>query len=323
MSRPGFTFCISPDPELIRDHITTLLDRHVTGPRQTVTFWGDEELPNAFWQSLAVPDLMGQFRAVILRRAQGLDVAFWNQLARELKGARRTIWPFFCLEGEWQRKGPSLPKTLTKQKYWTVAQKQQWVWQSPGLTASSMPSFLQKWATERGLVFERGVQQHLATGLPRGSFAVKNELRKLELLLGERTTVTTADLTIFAGRMDMDIFSFLSAIQSPGKGLEAWRKVLCDPLVSSEDLLFPFLGLLLRETRILWQLAAGEGDKVSLYPSLKQQKQQFAGRLGLARLARIPDLALDAETSVKTGRKGADQAMEFMVQELITLFRAA
>lgn len=323
MSRPGFTFCICPDPELIRDHITSLLDRHATGPRHVVTFWGDEDIPNAFWQALAVPDLMGQFRAVILRRAQGLDAAFWDQLEGQLRGARRTIWPFFCLEGEWQKKGPSLPRPLTRQKYWAVAQKRQWVWQSPGLTSSSLPGFLQKWAGQRGITFERGVMQQLAAGLPRNTFAVKNELQKLELLLGERTSVTMADLTIFADRMDMDIFSFLSAVQNRGAGLAAWKKVLCDPAVSSEDLLFPFLGLLLRETRILWQLAAGEEDRVSLYPKLKQQKRQFAARLGLGRLSRIPDLALDAETSVKTGRKGPDQAMEFLLHELITLFRAA
>ena len=323
MTRPGFTFCICPDPELTRDHITTLLDRHISGPRNIVTFWGDEDIPDAFWQALAIPDLMGGFRAVVLRRAHGQDVAFWNRLAAQLKGARRTIWPFFCMEGDWQKKGPTIPKTLTRQKYWTVAQNQKWVWQSPGLNASSLPAWLKQWAEQRSITFEQGVQHHLAVNLPQGSFAVKNELEKLELLLGDRRTVTMADLTIFAGRMDMDIFTFLSAIQNKGRGLTAWKKVLCDPAVSSEDLLFPFLGLLMRETRILWQLAAGEEDKVSLYPSLKQQKKQFAARLGPDRLSRIFDLVLDAETGVKTGRKGADQAMEYLLKELITLFNAA
>jgi DNA polymerase-3 subunit delta len=120
--------------------------------------------------------------------------------------------------------------------------------------------------------------------------------------------------------MDMDMFAFLRSIQDKRQRLASWKKILADQGSSGSEMLFPFLGLLTWETRTMWQLASGEDDAVRLPPSIASMKKTMASRLGLTRLARIFDLALDAETSVKSGRRTPDQALEFIVQELMSVF---
>lgn len=49
--RPGFSFLLCPDPELIRLEVEALMERH--GQDRTWVrrvYWGDDELPGAFWQ---------------------------------------------------------------------------------------------------------------------------------------------------------------------------------------------------------------------------------------------------------------------------------
>ena len=317
--RPGFSFCICPDPERLRTHIRLALEQTGTTWENKV-FWGDEDLPPSFWQAISVPNLMGPPRALVLRRAHGLKVEFWKNLSSHLKGFKQSIWPFFCLEGAWNKNKVTIPKTIQARPYWKVATHKKWIWQDPGLTRSNLPQEVNRWAATRQVTFEPGVLQSFCQSLPLETFALRNELEKLSLHLGSRTTVTPADLTLFEHPMDMDMFTFLRSIQDKRQSLQSWKKILVDQGTSGSDMLFPFLGLLTWETRTMWQLAAGEDNEVRLPSSIKSMKKNMASRLGLTGLARIFDLLLDAETSVKSGRRTPDQALEFTVQELMRVF---
>jgi DNA polymerase-3 subunit delta len=91
--------------------------------------------------------------------------------------------------------------------------------------------------------------------------------------------------------------------------------------MSSQDTVLPFLGLMLREARLLWQLASGEGEQVRLPPRVRQEKANMARKLGLVGLARIWTLLMEAETGIKSGQRTPDQAMEMLVSGLLPLFR--
>ncbi|WP_141721045.1 DNA polymerase III subunit delta [Desulfoplanes formicivorans] len=317
--RPGFSFCVCPDPERLREHIRLCLE-HTKTDWENKVFWGDEDISPAFWQALSVPNLMGPPRALILRRAHGLKVDFWKSLTPHLKGFKQSIWPFFCLEGAWSKNKPAIPKTIQSRPYWKVATRKKWIWQDPGLTRSNLPETVRRWAGSRQIQFEPGVLQAFCHNLPLETFALHNELEKLSLHLGTRKTVTLSDLTLFEHPMDMDMFTFLRSIQDKRQCLQSWKKILVDQGSTGSDMLFPFLGLLTWETRTMWQLAAGEDKAVRLPPSIKSMKKNMATRLGLIKLSRIFDLIADAETSVKSGRQTPDQALAFTVQELMRTF---
>ena len=319
MSRPGFTFCICPDLSLIQEYIQGQLARFPQKRWKKKVFWGDEPLPDNFWTVLKQADLFGGGQAVILRRAEELPGEFWSNLAPYLKGFKASIWPFFCLEKPWERGKPKIPKVLEKQKYWAVARKQGWIWQSPGLTRTSLPKYINNWARRQGKKISPKVLNVLVGLAPEDSTALNNELKKLELYLGEREQVELADLSILNSYAEIDIFTFFKALQTRGQDIKLWAKILREQL-SGGEFLFPFLGLLVREARILWQLATGDEEHVSLYPKLKSQKKNLARNLGFKKLAKIFELALEAEVNVKTGQYKPEQALEILTAKLIDLY---
>lgn len=316
-SRPGFFFCICPDPELIKRQIKEQLNACGSKWKQKF-FWADEELPADFWESLTLSGLLPENRAVILRRAENLLAEDWKKFLPVLSSYHPRIWPFFCLEKEWSKNKPSIPAVLTKQKFWQLAQQKKWIWQSPGLTRSHLPAYLQKWAQSRGLSFQQNALQTAASLLPLDCTALEKELGKLELLVQEE--IGEKDLEIISFQPEIDIFAFLQSLQHPKDSLKAWRKVLSNQIGSSNELIFPFLGLVLREARILWQLLSGEDKQVRLPPQIKSSKKNLAQRLGKNKIAEIWTLILEAEAGIKSGERSPDQALEAFINGLMHLF---
>lgn len=312
MVRQGFSFLLCPDPELLKDRIAELLDG--TGFAARV-FWGDEDLPANYWQTLAVPAMMGPPNAVVLRRAEERDEEFWSRMDSVLAMARSSIWPLFCLESEWKSGKPSPPKAATKGRYWDTARRKGWIWEHPGLSRATVGQELDRFAARHGLTFAPGVRKTLAESLPLSTIALRNELEKILLLTGDDKAVRPEHLETLQREEPFDIFAFLRALQSPDGRRRAWDSLLNDPAMADGDMVFPISSLLVREARQLWQLLHGEDSKVQLYPSMKSQKQRLARQLGPARIARLWDLALRTDTDIKTGRMRPDQALESLVRD--------
>jgi len=322
MARPGFSFLICPDSLLVRKRLDKLLAACDQGsPWIRKVYWADEdELPAAFWQDLTVPGLLAENRAVILRRAQALKEADWKKFSPVLSGFSEYVWPFFCLEGQWSKKGPSIPKSLEKQKFFQFAQKQKWVWTSPGLTRNSMIPLLGQWAEAKELSFDPGVKDRLARSLPLDAWAVDAELSKIELAAGENGRVTGDHVDLVTFHEDMETFDFLSALERGDDAAGIWREVFVGRF-SDKNLIFMFIGALIYESRNLWRLLVGDVKGLRLPPYLRQGKKALAEKLGADSLARIWDLALEAEMGIKTGRVKPDQALEALVAGLSNLFR--
>lgn len=321
MERPGFFFLACPDPEIIREKVDRLLAD--TGQDfDKAVFWGDEDIDASFWNALRVQSLLGGRRAVVMRRAEALPADFWPKLAPALRGYNDHVWPFFCLEGAFDRKGPKIPKGLAKQPYFAVAQKRKWLFVSPGLTRRDMAPRLSDWAARRRLGLGPGVAKALADALPLDLARADSELAKLELALGDRTEIETADLSLLSYHEGMDGFAFLDALASRRDPAAVWREIF-DKELAGEEMIFPFIGLLLYEARTMWRLGAGEGGDVRLPPFIRQKKEAMARRLGSAGLARIFEAAFTAESGIKSGARRPDQAMEGLTAELFRIFGAA
>jgi DNA polymerase III subunit delta len=317
MQRPGFTFLACPDPEIIRERVDRLL-ADADQPFAKEVFWGDEELGAPFWNALTVSSLFGGARAVVLRRAEACPAEFWPRLAPVLRGFNPEVWPFFCLEGPFDRKGPKIPKTLAEQPFFKVAEKRRWLVASPGLTRRDMGPRLADWAARRRLSLGPGVAEALASALPPDLARADSELAKLELSLGDRSEIEMGDLALLSFHEGMDGFAFLDALAGRRDPAAVWREIF-DQALAGEEMIFPFLGLLLYEARTMWRLAAGEGDDIRLPPSVRSKKEAMARRLGPAGLARMFEVAFTAEAGIKSGARRTDQAMEWLTAELFRI----
>ncbi|MFP5240123.1 MAG: DNA polymerase III subunit delta [Acidobacteriota bacterium] len=317
--RPGFTFLVCPDPEMVKRRLEQLMAASGGGFARQV-FWGDaDDFDPAWWQALSTVSLFAQPKAVVLRRAEGLGADFWEKLARPLSGFNEHAWPVICLEGPHDpKKGPSLPKGLAERPYWKVGQQKGWVWISPGLTEETLGPLLRQWAQSRNLRFGKGALSELTRLLPRNMAAASAELEKLELAAVDGEI--GADLAgMNPVEAELDIFGFLKALEEGRDPAGVWRTVFGHQLSSDDGFLFQFLAILAREYRLMWQLLH-EDPECKAHPYVRKLKTPMAGRLGTAGLAKMWDLAMEAECSVKSGRKSPDQALELLVAELHMLF---
>ncbi|MDZ7761037.1 MAG: DNA polymerase III subunit delta [Desulfovermiculus sp.] len=318
-NRPGFTFCICPDGHLIKEYIHSQL-RGQEENWQVRTFWADEELPDAYWQALTWTNLLGRPTAVILRRAENFKAEDWKKLHPILGRFRAGIWPFFCLEKEWDRGKPPISAVLQRQAYWKVAENKGWVWRLAGLDRKGIQQRVERWADKHGIHIPQDVRSVLVYALPLDAAALANELDKLELFLTERKTMQADDLQVLSFQPDLDIFAFIRALQGKGQEVSVWRTLLRNQLGSNADMVMPFLALLLREARILWQLQVGEGNKVWMPGSVKAEKSKMAVRLGPQRLSRLWTMILEAESGIKSGDLSQSQAQELIVSRMMQIF---
>jgi len=320
MTRAGFSFCICPDGRLIREHVAGELAAHASpgGAWQRHVYWGDEELPPAFWEHLTLPDLFAVRRALVIRQAHALPAAVWKRISSALASPKEHCWPFFCLEMAWEKGQPKIPAHMVKLKCFAHADNRGWVWRYAGLDDKALRGFVQKEIRARKLRFEQGAVELLCAGLIPDASAVAAELDKLELAAADG--FVSAELAAQAAHVPaFDIFRFLRFVQG-GKIQNAWTDVL-RARRENEGLLFPLLGLLIREARLLWRLL--QGESVRAHPAELDAKRKLASRLGYEGLARLFRLLFLADLSVKSGERQPDQALDALVADLSILLATA
>lgn len=318
MDRPGFSFCVCPDSRLIKDQIESLMlsNQPEGGAWERQVFWGDDALPPVFWEHLTLQGLFGSPRALVVRNAQNIPADIWKRLSAALARPNALAWPFFCLEVPFERGQAKMPVHIQKLRCLDFAEKKGWVWRNPGLDERGMRRFLQQRAAQMGLTFAPGALDAMAAAMPTDATSAATELDKVALA-APASGILGADLARLVNHApDLDVFAFIKALQA-GNAPAVWRQVLRDKL-GGDSMVFPFIGMLLREARQLWQILAGE--QVRLPPSVLPAKQQMAKQLGHGGLARMWDLTLEAERGIKTGERSPEQALDALVAGLFSLF---
>lgn len=321
MDNAGFIFLICPDGRLLREQAAALIEARVSadgGAWERRVYWGDEEPPASFWEHLTLSGLFTARRALVLRRAELLPAAVWKRVSAALAVPMQHCLPVFCLESAWDKGQPKIPAHIAKLKCLAYARERGWICRFPGLDERSLRSFVQKEAGARSLRFAPGALELLCAGLLPDAGAVACELDKLSLTADDG--LISAELAAQAAQMPrFNIFRFLRLVQD-GKAREAWIDIL-HARQESETLLFPFLALLLREARLLWQISQGETPWVQRGDM--DAKRKLASRLGHEGLARFFHLLFKADLSVKSGERRPEQALEALVADLALLFGAA
>ncbi len=324
MARPKYSFLICPDPQLLKRQIDGSLNSSGVSGWERKAFWGDDDdpLPQPFWQDLTIKGLFSQPKALVVRRAHKLKAEQWKKLNEAMRGVGSDIWPFFCLEGQWKGKKPPVPAHLAKLDLFKHAGKSGWNWEYPGLDEKNLRDFVSGWAQENGFTLDRGVLQALAMALPTDAVAAKLELQKIELAVDDGTLVTREHADLVAPTGEMEFFELMDSLGKQGAEAAVWKRVLEDHLKKSQDkMIFNLIGYLAGQARMYWMLMSGEEAKVKAHPYVKKIKTPVAKRLGRQGIARMIDLALDAEMSIKTGSRNPEEVLDFLVAGLIRLFR--
>ncbi|WP_165069049.1 DNA polymerase III subunit delta [Desulfovibrio sp. ZJ200] len=332
-SKPGFTFLVCPDSQLLRTYLREQLAAFppASGQWERHVYWGDEEPPPRFWEQLALPGLFGTARALVVRQAQLWPAAVWKNVSQALGRPSTQCWPFFCLEVNWEKGQPKIPAHIAKLRCMGFADRQGWIWRHEGLTERGIKRHVQQRAAALQLSFEPDALEQFCAAVPPDALAIENELQKLTLLRnagGVRSpedtatgnapalkTITTAMTSTGSWSPECNIFACIRHMEA-GNLAAVWKELARSR--DNDSLLFSLLALLAREMRLLWQTWAGE--KVRLHPSEAGFKRQLALRLGPRGLAESMAAIMDAEWQVKSGRRTPEQSLEFLAARLTCLF---
>ncbi len=319
MAGPGYHFLVCPDAELINQRLEKLLSATGAPKTERKVYWGDEDLPQAFWQDLTIKSLFDSHKTLIVRRAHSFKVEVWDKLTQGVKNCGSSVLPIFCLEGAWNKNKAPVPAALTKRDIWKKAEKNGWIWQSPGLTAREIRGFVSAWAEKNGLKFGPGGLEALCRALPLDAAHARLELGKIELAAGDGKTILPEHSELISPHQEMDFFDFMDALSKGGSARAVWQRVMNNHS-ESDSMLFLLIGYLARESRLLWDLCLNNGQGVKMHPYVKKLKTPLAKRLGPERISRLISLAFDAELSVKSGEQRPEQALDMLVADLSRLF---
>lgn len=333
MNRPGFTFCICPDSALARQYIDSMADKFPPSGNEEggmlaplpknwkkEVFWADEGLEDSFWQALAVQDLFKGSRLIIIRNAQQILTDTWKKLGSALARANPSIWVFICLEVNFEQGQPKIPASVKKLKAFSFAAEQGWVWANAGLSGKGMLDYIKTKAAGLNLVIPSTLLAELRNRLPPDAAAIGLELEKISLLMEPgQNELRPEHLEQIGQQAEVDVFGVLRSLQAGTRPEKIWATVLASESGNAKDkMLFAFLGALVREARILWQLLFGE--KVFVPGNLAGEKLAFARQLGIRRLSELWELALEAEQGIKSGEVSEEQALERLIADLFSLF---
>lgn len=304
---------------LARDHARSMLSACGQGDAPLNVFWADEGLDDTFWDTLTLQGLGFTGKNLFVRNAQALPAETWKKLSAALGTPRAGILPVFFLESAWEKGQPKLPAHMAKLRCFEFAEKKRWIWRAPALAAHTMRRFLQERAASLGVSIQPDAIEILGEILPPDAASILAALEQLSLLAenGVVTSEHTKNIAQYAP--DLVLFDLIRHIQE-GRADRAWRSILRES-EGGDAVLFPLLGLMAREGRLLWQLRAGENVYVPQH--VAGMKRQLAARIGFIGLARLFNALCEAEWSVKSGRLQVGQALERLIAELTLLFAPA
>ncbi len=320
-ARPAFSFLVCPDSQLLRFRLEDEAKAHppACGPRERHVYWGDEDPPPRFWEQLGLQGLFGTERIVVVRQAQLWKKDVWEKISRVLARPSAQCWPFFCLEGPWEKGQPKIPACIGKQQCMAFADRQKWIWRNPGLDEKGVRRHFEKRAAEIGLSLTPDAVARICAALPPDAQAVENEVQKLSLLQTAQSRDSDAnDAVPSAEAVKKDFADAFACIRH----LEAGDlPSLLKELQRTRDLKASFYSLapmLAREIRMLWQIKVGE--RVFLPASVLPFKQRLAANLSTKALSQAMSCVVEAEWAIKRGLCDETQSLERLLVRILSFF---
>ncbi len=316
--RPGYLLLVCPDAQLLRQHAEECAAQWppASGAWERFCYWGDEEPPRAFWENLSLTGLLGTQRLVLVRQANSWPAAVWHRLSKALSQPLAGNFPIFCLEVGFEKGKFKVPAWLMKLPCWTFADKQGWIWRNEGVTDKNIARFVQDEAARAGVRLSQETLARLCDTLPRSAEVIANEIEKLALACPPGTAATPEHVSTADWIPEARLFDCVDALMR-GSEAHVWREF--GRIADIEGAAFPLFGILALYCRRLWQLSAGESPPI--FGASRSLLPPLARRLGPAGCAFAIAQVVEAELSIKSGKFSVQQAVEFLLSQLLTHFR--
>lgn len=316
--RPGFSFLVSQDTELLKEQLESLANKYLpaNGTWEKYLFWGDEEPDNRYWEMLGQAGLFSTYRMVLVRKAHEWNTSIWKNVSSALARGHDSIWPIFCLEVEFEKGKFKIPAHILKTRCFNFADKQGWVWRQQNLAGPALQNFVNKHAAALGLSFSEEAFALFCECVMPSASAIKNELEKL-VLTAKNGKVDKDLISIDAGNPEANAFNCIKNLES-GNFSSAWLEA---SRANASSLLFFLIALLSREFRMFWSIA--HGGTVPSWQDKTGDKQKLAHKLGLSGIAKGFSALANAEWTVKSGNQTPEQSLETLCVEMSKLFSPA
>lgn len=322
-----FSFVFAEDSSLLLkkvEELSSAFFQKNIAPAKRYVFWGEkgeEGLDSDFWQKLTFPSLIESADFFIIRRAENLNVDTWKNISEALGVLRENAFVVLCVEAEWKAKEKKIPAYVTNiksQLCYTFAEKKSWNFYIPSLDARTIAFYIKDALKLRSLHCPQELFPRLLQIFPPNNayaVAIDNTLDQLALV-AENAELREEDFENFApANPEVLFFDYIKYIEN-GTTFKLWENLLLEQ--NAETMLFPFLALLNREARILWQILCGEDVKLPSF--VVNNKRAVAQKLRLTKVARIFMLTREADWAIKSGRKKAQQVMEELLADLGKLY---
>ncbi len=315
MARPGFSFLVSPDSELLKQKVDQLLKQYPPSSDEwkKYIFWGDEPPDSRFWESLKQQGLFIENRAIIVYRANEWNARVWKSLDMSMACGSDAIWPFFCLECEYDnKKGFKIPAYINQSRSLEFAKKNKWYWERDALKNRNLRDYVREEAERRKLKFSNIALESFCSLIRPEAAVIANELDKLYLIYGEGEISESLEETYY-DRPEANAFLCVKSLYT-GNLPQVWREISRG---DASSFLFFLIAILTKDLQEFWIFKSG-GNPYFGYDS--NLKKSLANRLEKKALTQAFVLLANIEFQVKNVKLSPEQALDKLVIELGILF---
>lgn len=319
MEIPGFYFCTCPDVLLSKQHVESLLnsfDGVWEGKVEKYFFWPDDLADAKSWNTLTLQNISLTPKIIIIRAAHTILAADWKKISSALATPRTGILPIFFLECAWEKGQAKVPAHIAKLKCFEFAKKQNWKYDNIGINEKNISSYLMQESKKIDLQLDRDTLNILSETTLPNAFFIQTLLSQLSLFAEDGKITPQIISQVIAYAPEMVIFDLIRDMENCNFP-KIWKRLMSES-DKGESFLFPLIALLIRDARILWQTCAGENPYV--HPSVKEFKMRQAKKLGFSGIAKIFQIVLEADLSVKSGKNDPLQALEKVIVSYSSLF---
>ncbi|MGL4722705.1 MAG: DNA polymerase III subunit delta [Desulfovibrionaceae bacterium] len=302
-----FTFCISEDSQLLSIEIEMLLKNAF--PKmcsiERKTYWGTEELPTLFWDTIQTASFFTNPHIIILRKANELSPTVWKTLSNVVSHIQADRILFFFIESK------LVPKHIKELPCYQHARAKKWIIEKTKLTKQTIPFFIQQYITSKGFHIERKTLEYLSKVLPQDAYAITTELDKM-MIYSDGSTLSTSHLdTILSYTPEHTIWNLLDIMQD--------NKNISSLLSTVENTsFFLFSSLLQKDLCVYIQFIMGEPP--NLAPFLYKQKEKIASSLNIENVQTIFSILSETEYKIKIGNITEKQALEYALISIQKIF---
>lgn len=277
-------------------------------------YWGDEPPGEKYWNDLDQQALFPVNKAIIARQSNEWPAQTWKSLDSVKNISSADVWPFFCLEGNFERGQPKIPSYILKSELYLYADKMGWIWRRLPLATGALIRYVRDKVEQAGLKLSPQCMEQLCSSVLPEAASIKNEIEKLALIAQGRI-LTPELMGMDATTPDADTFNFMRRLLA-GDISGVWKELQR----GDDSQLFLLLALLARELRIYWQILAGENPH--FLPGESMHKKSMANELGFSGVTDAFMFLMEAEWNVKSGRMTPIQSLEKLAIDMAALCAA-